>query len=54
MKFRHTFAVFLAVLLLSGAAFAQDPKKELNDQLYEAVRRGDLPAVTALLDKALM
>jgi len=29
----------------------QNSKQELNDQLYEAVRRGDAPAVTALLDK---
>jgi hypothetical protein len=51
MKFRHTFTVFISVLLISGAAFAQNSKQELNDQLYEAVRKGDLPAVTALLDK---
>ena len=30
---------------------AQDPKQELNDQFYEAVRKGDAAAVTALLDK---
>src|SRR5689334_2466800 len=28
-----------------------NPKQELNDQLYEAVRKGDVAAVTALLDK---
>jgi|ERR1041384_260086 hypothetical protein len=28
-----------------------DPKQALNDQLYEAVRKGDAAAVTALLDK---
>jgi hypothetical protein len=33
------------------AVFGQDAKKELNDQYWEAVRKGDLAAVTALLDK---
>ena len=28
-----------------------DPKQALNDQLYEAVRKGDVAAVTAALDK---
>src|ERR1044071_4302227 len=28
-----------------------NPKQELNDQLFEAVRKGDAAAVTALLDK---
>ena len=28
-----------------------DPKQALNDQLYEAVRKGDVVAVTAALDK---
>jgi ankyrin repeat protein len=28
-----------------------NPKQELNDQLYEAVRKGDAAAVTAALDK---
>ena len=30
---------------------ATDPKKALNDQLYEAVRKGDVAATTAALDK---
>ncbi len=30
---------------------AVNPKQELNDQLYEAVRKGDAAAVTSLLDK---
>jgi len=29
----------------------QDPKQALNDQLFEAVKKGDAAAVTALLDK---
>ncbi len=28
-----------------------DPKQALNDQLYEAVRKGDVAAVTAALDR---
>src|SRR6185503_6370220 len=28
-----------------------NPKQELNDQLYEAVRKGDVAAVTAALDR---
>ena len=34
---------------VSGAG--QNPKQELNDQLWEAARKGDAAAVTALLDK---
>ena len=46
-------ALILTILLLSAAtvALAQDPKQALNEQLYEAVRKGDLAAVTSLLDK---
>jgi len=46
-------AILLTFSLLFTAipALAQDPKQALNDQLYEAVRRGDVGAVTALLDK---
>jgi hypothetical protein len=43
--------IALLLLLATGTALAQDPKQALNDQLYEAVRRGDAAAVTALLDK---
>jgi hypothetical protein len=41
----------LALLLIPLATPAQDPKQQLNDQLFEAVRKGDVAAVTALLDK---
>jgi ankyrin repeat protein len=46
-------AIFLTLLLMLAAptAAAQISKQELNDQMYEAVRRGDAAAVTALLDK---
>src|SRR5688500_3574939 len=46
-------ASFLTLLLLLATtpALAQDAKQQLNDQFYEAVRRGDVAAVTTLLDK---
>lgn len=46
-------AIFLTFLLLLAAipVLAQDAKQALNDQMWEAVRRGDVAAVTSLLDK---
>jgi len=46
-------AILLIFSLLLGvtAALAQDPKQQLNEQMWEAVRRGDAADVTALLDK---
>jgi hypothetical protein len=46
----HKFFLFslLALLFAQGTT---NPKQELNDQLFEAVRKGDVAAVTALLDK---
>ena len=38
----------LALLFPQNTA---NPKQELNDQLFEAVRKGDAAAVTSLLDK---
>ena len=44
--------VFLFSLLALLVPQTQtNPKQELNDQLYEAVRKGDPAAVTAALDK---
>ena len=44
--------VFLfSLLALLVPQTPTNPKQELNDQLYEAVRKGDAAAVTALLDK---
>ena len=44
--------VFLfSLLALLFPQTQTNPKQELNDQLYEAVRKGDAAAVTALLDK---
>jgi ankyrin repeat protein len=39
------------LLLVPLAVLAQNSKQELNDQLWEATRKGDVVAVTALLDK---
>jgi len=44
-------AFLCAVLFLPLVVFPQNTKQELNDQLYEAVRKGDAATVTALLDK---
>ena len=44
--------LFLFSLLpLLFAQTTADPKQQLNDQLFEAVRNGNAAAVTALLDK---
>jgi len=44
--------VFLfSLLALLFQQTPTNPKQELNDQLYEAVRKGDAAAVTSLLDK---
>lgn len=51
MLLRKPLLLLFALLLIPCATPAQDAKKELNDQFWEAVRKGDLPAVTALLDK---
>jgi hypothetical protein len=41
----------LTLLLIPSPATAQNPPQELNDQMWEAVRKGDLALVTTLLDK---
>jgi FOG: Ankyrin repeat len=44
--------VFLfSLLVLLFPQTQTDPKQQLNDQLFEAVRKGDVAAVTAALDK---
>ncbi|HEU4768270.1 MAG TPA: ankyrin repeat domain-containing protein, partial [Pyrinomonadaceae bacterium] len=40
-----------SILLFPVLQATQDPKQALNEQLFEAVRKGDAAAVTALLDK---
>jgi hypothetical protein len=48
---KRSLLLMFALLLIPLATRAQDPKQQLNDQLFEAVRKGDVAAVTALLDK---
>jgi hypothetical protein len=40
-----------ALMLVPLTALAQDSKQQLNDQLWEATRKGDVAAVKALLEK---
>src|SRR5678816_4104229 len=42
---------FITLLSVNLAALFQDPKQQLNEQLWEAVRKGDAASVTALLDR---
>jgi ankyrin repeat protein len=51
MTLRRPLLLLFALLLSPFALLAQNPKQELNDQLFEATRKGDATAVTALLDK---
>src|SRR6185503_13995583 len=51
MRPGKSILLLIALLLVPGAAVAQASKQELNDQLFEAARKGDAAAVTALLDK---
>jgi ankyrin repeat protein len=50
MKPRPTILLVLTVLSAS-IVLAQNSKQELNDQLWEAARKGDAAQVTALLDQ---
>jgi hypothetical protein len=43
--------IFVALLLSPSVLIAQNTKQELNDQMWEAARRGDAASVTAMLDK---
>jgi hypothetical protein len=43
--------MFSTVLAISFALAPQASKQELNDQMFEAVRKGDATAVASLLDK---
>lgn len=51
MTFTRTALLTLLTLALAASAAAQDPKQVLNEQLYEAARKGDAAEVRALLDK---
>jgi len=43
--------LLFSLLVLLFPQIQTDPKQALNDQLFEAVRKGDAAAVTAVLDK---
>jgi ankyrin repeat protein len=51
MTSRSLVLVLSTLLFLPAAASAQNSKQELNDQFFEAVRKGDSASVAALLDK---
>jgi ankyrin repeat protein len=51
MKVRTQFLLSFTLLFSFVAALGQVPKQQLNDQFWEAVRKGDLAAVTSLLDQ---
>jgi ankyrin repeat protein len=51
MTSRSLVLVLSTLLFLPVAAIGQNSKQELNDQFFEAVRKGDSASVTALLDK---
>jgi len=53
MSIRYRFAFLVTLFLSSHLALGQNSKQELNDQFFEAVRRGDASAVTAFLDKGV-
>jgi ankyrin repeat protein len=44
------FSLVALLPLQTATQTASNPKQELNDQLFEAVRKGDLAAATAALD----
>lgn len=48
---RTALLALLALLALAVSAAAQDTKQALNEQFYEAARKGDAAEVRALLDK---
>ena len=51
MKLTRITLAALLLLALAPAAAAQDPKQALNEQLYEAARKGDAAEVKAVLDR---
>ena len=51
MRSKHLIPLLAIVLLGALVGNAQDAKQQLNDQFWEAVRKGDVTQVTTLLDK---
>src|SRR5215813_8222735 len=50
MRYSRT-SLLHAILLVPALLFPQGGRQELNDQMWEAVRKGDTATVKALLDK---
>ncbi|HKO95533.1 MAG TPA: ankyrin repeat domain-containing protein [Pyrinomonadaceae bacterium] len=50
MTLRHLF-LLVFTLVSPLVIHGQDPKQQINDQMWEAARKGDAAAVTAALDK---
>lgn len=53
MRCRSLFLLLSIQVFSSVLVFGQASKQELNDQFFEAVRKGELANVTALLDKGV-
>ena len=51
MKLKPIIILISALFLFSPSQGAQNTQQELNDQMWEAVRKGDLALVKELLDK---
>ncbi len=51
MSTRKSFPLLLLLIAFAVSVFGQDAKQALNDQLWEAARKGDTTEVAALLDK---
>ena len=51
MSTRKISALLWLLIMLAIPVFGQDAKQGLNDQLWEAARKGDAAEVAALLDK---
>src|SRR5215204_4078103 len=51
MRLTRITLTALLTLALAGTAAAQDAKQALNEQLYEAARKGDVAEVKAALDR---
>lgn len=51
MNSKQIILLLFTLLLAMCSVLGQNAKQELNDQLWEAARKGDAAAVAALLDK---
>lgn len=51
MTLKRNILAALLLVALALTAVAQDPKQALNEQLYEAARKGDVAEVKVVLDK---